>query len=284
MNVGAANIIAISDKHVGCQLALCHPDGAALDNGGIYRPNRFQLAIWEVWSYFWHEWVPAAVEGEPFDLVVNGDSLDGVHHDSTTQWSHNLADQERHCVKIMQSLRAADGTYPWRNLYWIRGTEAHAGKSGANEERIAQAMNAVANEEGRYSRDELWLSINRGELSLPCHFLHHIGTTGSAQHEASAVNAELTAMFTDAGRWQRHPPAVVVRGHRHREIEVRVPCLWGQGIGFTTPGWQLKTPHAFRIAGARVTSPQIGGSLVRISRTGELYARHCVREIMQGAR
>ena len=30
---------------------------------------------------------------EPYAVLINGDSLDGVHHNSTTQISHNLGDQ-----------------------------------------------------------------------------------------------------------------------------------------------------------------------------------------------
>ena len=264
------NVIVISDTHVGCRLALCHPDGAALDDGGTYSPSKLQLKVWSMWAEFWGEWVPRVTHKEPFIVVHNGDAIDGVHHGSTTQWSHNLGDQSAHAEKILRPVvEACDGRY-----YHIRGTEAHVGKSASEEERLAHKLGAIQNEEGQYARYELWLRLG-GKL---CHFLHHIGTTSSAQHEASAVNAELSAMYADAGRWGMEPPAIVCRSHRHRCSEVRLPADGGYATVFVTACWQLKTPFAWKIAGARVTTPQIGGSLIRLGEE-ELHTRHYVHNI-----
>jgi PTS system nitrogen regulatory IIA component len=42
--------------------------------------------------------------------------------------------------------------------------------------------------------------------------------------------AELAEAYTEAGRWRNRPPDVIVRGHRHRHIEIRVPTALGYGI------------------------------------------------------
>lgn len=39
------NIVDISDLHVGCRLALCHKDGAVLDDGGVYQPSRWKSVV-----------------------------------------------------------------------------------------------------------------------------------------------------------------------------------------------------------------------------------------------
>ena len=83
------------------------------------------------------------------------------------------------------------------------------------------------------------------------HFLHHIGTTSSTAHEASAVNGELSAMYVEAGRFGDEPPAIIVRSHRHRYIKVQLAAEGGEASAVVTPGWQLKTPFAWKIAGAR---------------------------------
>lgn len=262
------NIVVVSDTHVGCCLALLHPDGALLDDGGTYAPSRMQRKIWSVWESFWGEWVPRVTQGEPFVVVHNGDAIDGVHHNSTTQWSHNLADQGEHAYTVLKPVYdACEGRY-----YHIRGTEAHVGRSACEEERLAKRLGAIPNEEGQHARYDLWLRVG-GKL---CHFLHHIGTTSSAQHETSALNAEWAAMNADAGRFGREPPRVVVRSHRHRSSEVRLPTPDGQAVVFVTPAWQLKSAYAWKIAGARVTTPQLGGSIVRVSDEGEIYTRHHV--------
>jgi hypothetical protein len=74
---------------------------------------------------------------------------------------------------------------------------------------------------------------------------------------------------------------VVVRSHRHRNSEIRLPAKWGYAIAFVTPAWQLKTPFVFRIPGGRTSTPQIGGSIIRLG-DEELHTRHFVQDIGRG--
>lgn len=267
------NVVVVSDTHFGCSLSLIHGDGAVRDDGDVVQPSRLQRKIWDMWETFWGEWVPRVTHGEPYIVVHNGDVVDGVHHNATTQWSHNLGDQARHAELVLKPVvDLCEGRY-----YQTRGTEAHCGKSGTTEEQIAEKLGAIPNEDERYSRYELWLRI--GGTSGPLiHFLHHIGNTSSAQHETSAINAELAAIYADCGRWRQETPLVVVRSHRHRCAEVRLPAPGGYAVSMVTACWQLKTPFAWKIAGARVTTPQIGGSLIRIG-DEEVHTRHCVWNI-----
>lgn len=266
------NVVVISDQHVGDGLGLCHPDGAALDDGGTYYPSKLQRKAWDFWEEFFGEWAPRATKGEPFIVVNNGDVIDGVHHGSTTQWSHNLGDQSEHAYQILKPVvDLCEGRY-----YHIRGTEAHVGKSAVEEERLAKRLGAIPSEEGQHARYELWLRVG-GYL---CHFLHHIGTTSSSQHETSALNAEYAAMCVDAARFGREPPVIVARAHRHRNSEIRLPSRGGYATVFVTACWQLKTPFAWKVAGARVTTPQMGGSLIRVG-DEELHTRHCVWDIQR---
>lgn len=267
---GIRTVIVLSDTHVGCKLALCHPDGADQDDGGKYMPSKVQLKLWGLWEKFCDEWIPNVCQGEPFVLVHNGDVIDGSHHNSTTQWSHNILDQRRHAKKILAPIVAKSAEY-----YHIRGTSAHVGESSVHEEQLAEELGAIPNEEGQHARYELWLRLG-GKL---VHFMHHIGTTSSAQHETSAVNAEIAAMYADSGRFGREAPRVVVRSHRHRSSEIRLPAPGGYSISMVTPAWQLKTPYAWKISGARISAPQVGGSMIRISDEGELYTRHFVEDI-----
>lgn len=263
------NIVVVSDTHIGCGLGLMDPDGAILDTGGPKMPSSLQLKLWEIWREFWDQWVPRATHHEPFVVVHNGDAIDGSHHQSTTQWSQNLGDQKLHAEKILKPIvDLCGGRY-----YHIRGTEAHVGKSATEEEQLARSLGAVPSDQGHYARWELLKSI--GEYRV--HFSHHIGTTSSAAHETSAVNAELSSMFNESGRWGHHPPQVVVRSHRHRCCEIRLPAAWGYATALVTPAWQLKTPFAYRIPGGRTSTPQIGGCLIRLG-DEELHTRFFVTE------
>lgn len=247
--------IVISDTHCGCRLALCGRDPVPLKEGGFYTPSKYQLILADWWDEFWGEWVPEWTQGEPFCVVHNGDCIDGVHHNATTQISHEIKDQRDLAVRLLEPVvKACEGRY-----YHIRGTEAHVGKSATEEEEVAEQLGAIPNEDGQRARYELWLKLGNGLI----HFLHHVGTTSSSAHESSAVNAELSAEFYESARWGQRPPDVIVRSHRHRAIKISVPTERGDGISMVTPAWQLKTPFAWKIPGARLAPPQIGGALIR---------------------
>ena len=228
-------------------------------------PSKFQLKLWAYWREFWDDWVPEFCRGEPFAVVHNGDCIDGVHHNSTTQISQNIEDQLSLAYDIMRPVvEACEGRY-----YHIRGTEAHVGKSGVYEEQLAKRLGAIPNQEGQYARYELWKRVG----SALVHCLHHIGTTGSAAHEASAVNAELTASYVEAARWGNEPPDYVVRSHRHRSIAVDIDSAKGYAAAIVTPAWQGRTPFVWKIPGGRVQQPQFGGIGIRQGDVEHYYRR-----------
>ncbi len=256
------NLVVISDTHCGCRLGLYNPDNPIkLDDGGYYRPSEFQMKMWALWRTFWDEWVPTVTKGEAYDIVHNGDVIDGVHHGSTTQVSHNINDQKRIAIALLRP----EVEKSWRmggRYFHIRGTAAHVGQSSINEDEVAEALGAVPNGDGQYARYDLWKRVGTPDGPL-VHLLHHIGTTSSAAHEASAVNAELTAEFVEAGRWGRMPPDFIVRSHRHRSIAVDINTGRGYAAAIVTPAWQGKTPFVWKVPGARLAEPQFGGVMIR---------------------
>ena len=66
---------------------------------------------------------------------------------------------------------------------------------------------------------------------------------------------------------------MIVRSHRHRYIKVEIPTGLSKGAErgreptpiaacVVTPGWQGKTPYAWKVAGARLQTPQFGGVVI----------------------
>lgn len=268
------NLVVISDIHAGCRLAICHPSGIKLDDGGYYKPSDLQLKLWRYWEFFWDEWVPTVTKNEPYAIAFNGDAIDYIHHSSVTQISHNIGDQINLAEKILKPLiPKCNGLY-----YHIRGTEAHSGPSAQAEEELAHRLGAIPNEDGQYARWELYIRIGVGLV----HLSHHIGTTGSMAYETSGPQKELEQMYVAAARWGLEVPDVVVRSHRHRNVETRVRIRKGERYGFatacTTAAWQLKTPFAYRVAGARRSLPQVGGTVVRCG-DEDMFTRHCIWSI-----
>lgn len=270
------NLVVVSDLHVGCRRGLIHPNGVKLDDGGWYKPDKLQRKIWSLWETFWLEFVPTVTQGDKFDVLVNGDVVDGVHHGATTQVSHNPIDQHRMAMDIILWLEE-NCSDRWSNLYWTRGTEAHVGKSAHLEEALAKEAGAVQDDEGKHARYELWYRMAGGGLIQA---MHHVGTTSSMAYEATALGKELAEINNECARWGLEVPDVVVRSHRHRHIEVRLPAKNTTQIAVVTPGWQAKTPFAWKIAGARISVPQFGGIVIRRAMhdglPGDLYTRAAV--------
>src|ERR1035437_2848056 len=144
------NLVVVSDIHAGCRLALCPPGGVPLDDGGTYHTSPLQDKLGAMWRTFWDEFVPTATRGEPFGVVINGDCVDGVHHNSTTQISHNLMDQSAIASAILAPIaKACDG-----RIWMVRGTEAHVGQSATMEEGLAKSLGAIPSAEGQHRSEE----------------------------------------------------------------------------------------------------------------------------------
>lgn len=265
------SLVVVSDTHCGCRLGICRPEPIPLDDGGTYSPSKFQAKLYGMWREFFDVWLPEVTRGEAYDLLHNGDAIDGVHHASTSQITHNFEDQLRIAEALMEPevrrCKSLGGTY-----YHIRGTSAHVGQSSVYEEMLAKRLGAKPNGQGQYARYDLWKRVG-GTGGPLVHALHHIGTTSSAAHEASAVNAELSASYVEAARWNREPPDYIVRSHRHRSIAVDMDSAKGYAAAIVTPAWQGKTPYVWKLAGARLSEPQVGGICIRRGDEEHYYRR-----------
>ena len=259
------NIVVISDIHAGCKFALCPPK-ISLDYAGYYSASKFQLILYKKWCEFWRVWVPLITKGDDYVLVINGDAVDGTHHGSKTQISQNYADQAN-IFETLMKIPLADNHL--KAIYFIRGTEAHVGKSAEQEEQIAKRINAIPDNEGNYSRYDLWFEL--GEKKSLIHFSHHVAATSSAAYESTAVFKELVEAYNEAGRWNERPPDCIIRSHRHRAMIINIPASNGMAYSAVTPGWQLKTPFVWKMGLGRSSQPQIGGLVIRENTAGYLY-------------
>jgi hypothetical protein len=258
------NLICISDTHCGDQLGLCPPT-VTLAHGGTYHASSYQAAVWDHWHHFWHTWVPKVTRGEPYAVVLNGDMVEGRHHGATHQISADLADQNNIAYECLAPIiDLCQGRF-----YYISGTPVHAGEAGEDEERLARRLGAIPTEGGRSTRYELYINVGQALV----HTSHHIGVTSSGAYETSALAREFNEFCSESSKWGRPPPDILVRSHRHRHCEIRVPTHRGYGIIFVTSAWQLKTPFLFKVPGGRVSTPNVGGSLIRQG-DEEFYTRH----------
>jgi hypothetical protein len=248
------SIIAISDLHIGSTVGLCSADGASVTDGGHYKPNKFQATLWRYWLDFWGKFVPRNTIGSTCNiLVINGDIIDGVHHQTVNLISNSWEVQEEMATKIIRAI-----PFRFDKVFVTRGTEAHADIGAQSEERIAKAIGCEANEIGEYSSWQQWLDVD----GVIFQFAHTISTTSSAAYESSAPMREMVSGLVEAAQWGRPLPSVFVRSHRHRFIPVSIPTDTGRIWSVITPGWQLRTPFVERID--RMRMPHIGGVVFKV--------------------
>jgi len=259
---GIKNIVVISDIHSGCQLALMPPT-VTLDSGGKFHQSHLQKKLWEYWKFFWETWVPRVTKGEPYVIVFNGDAIEGSHHGAVTQITQNIKDQ----VQIAYDLLKPQIDKPkCKGLYFIKGTEAHVGKSGQAEEGLAKALGAIPDEIGNHARWEMFMRIDK----YLAHFTHHTSSTSSASYETTGVWKEFIEACVESARQGFEVPDVIVRSHRHRECTIPVSSSKGSSVVHISPSWQLKTPFVYKL-GMKIASPQIGGSCIKVHDEDGVY-------------
>lgn len=264
------SVVVISDQHIASGTGLFTMKSWQNDTGQSVLPSPLQRAIAAYWDEFWGEFIPKATHGEPFAVVNNGDCLEGVHHGAVDMITHNKDSQKEMSVKTLRRVvDACDGRY-----YHIRGTEAHVGPSGQDEEAVARELRAIPSRTGHHARWDMWFSL----VDDIIHFTHHIGTTSSNHHETTALNAEITNALNETARWGTRRPSWLVRSHRHRTSKATLPTANGEVTCIVTPAWQGKTPFTYRLPGARFAPPQIGGIVLRHG-DGGIYSRTFVRAV-----
>ncbi len=115
----APNVAVVSDLHTGCQFALLAP-GATLDGGAAVPLNAIQRKLWAMWRDYW-QFVRETCKGEAVSVVVNGDALEGRHHNAITQWTQNLN------ANVAPHGRAVIAVAPRRRV-WYRLTDKLLGR------------------------------------------------------------------------------------------------------------------------------------------------------------
>jgi hypothetical protein len=224
-----------------------------LPDGGKYQPSKYQKELLKAFNKFFDFASQVSSEAERKILVINGDLVDGNHHNTVSLASNNVEVQEADAIKLLMPQ-----ANKFDRVYVVRGTEAHTQPGAQSDERIAKALAAIPDDNGQSSRWQLWLDVDGVVFNIA----HHIGTTSSAAYESSAVMREMVAALVEAGQWGQRLPDVLIRSHRHRFIEVSIPSARGRIIAAVTPGWQLRTPFVERID--RMRMPHIGGVVCRV--------------------
>lgn len=243
-NQASLPLIVVSDLHVNSTMGIW-PEEFEGEDGNLFRQNKFQRTLWRWWGEF-IEWADTQTGGK-FDLVFNGDLVQGVH--STKDISvivSNHKDMRRAAAQVMEPLARKA-----RKLYIVRGTEWHDGKGGEDIETIAEDLEAERDVvTGQYSRWILWKRMG----SKLGHFTHHISV--SSDYPLTAMRKEIDRAKREHVDHGQPMPDFQVRSHRH-QCDV---ALDGDYSLFVTPAWQLGT--SFVVKRNPLSLGDIGGLLL----------------------
>lgn len=234
--------------HVGSTVALC-PPRVALEDGGEYRPNLAQRWVWDRWLEFWRIVAQYKRDGWRIICVVNGECIDGRHHETS-----QLASQSPE-IQAVAALEALAVPLPLVSEWLVtRGTEAHSGKGAASDYSIARELGARVDTATGTHAAYHWLFDVGGVVFDAAHH-----TSGGVRPAA----LELDRMTIDADQGRKVGgimPDVIIRSHIHKEDE-----KWRNGrYSVVTPAWALKSAFAHRLTRSR--SASVGGLLVEVQR------------------
>lgn len=246
------HLVCIGDTHICDSLGLLSPAGVTLPDGNTIKPSALQRRLWNMWREFFDVFVPHVTKGEPFDLVHNGDVVEGDHHGATHPLTRKLDIQIDTAVDLLRPYvqRA-------RRFYVVRGTPAHDGDESANANEIARKLGAVPikGDSKQYARWELYKQVGRYVV----HFRHHPRFGSSSGVSSTAVWREYALMCEHASRLGTRAPDCLVRSHWHTTDDVRKPSRSGEVICTVLPCWQAPTSYGQKRG---FTMPSFGGMVI----------------------
>lgn len=251
-------VIAItSDQHCGSTVALCPPK-IALDDGGVYNASKAQRWLWVGWTTFWKR-VEAVRKQERASLiqVYNGDMVDGDHHGTAQILSGNPTAQ---AAVVNAALHVPKALSP-DQMFFIRGTEAHVGKSAAFEERIALGLRKDGHpvvgdtDTGNASHWHAKMEIDGVRLD----FAHHGRMGQRPWTKGNITNLLAFQIWTEHHLRNEPPPHLAVRSHLHQ--------FWDTANSYPTrliqtPSFQLATAYVHKVAAESIAD--VGGCIVVI--------------------
>lgn len=185
-------------------------------------------------------WARKTIGKDYFDLILNGDLVDGIHHKTVQVMTADVGDQSAVVRQVLGDFHGKANA-----IHVVLGTECHTRN---DELRIGHFLGASREP---ITRQQAWNSLDVEFHGTLCNFAHHISTTARPYLEASAHSIALGAMTMSRARTGKRIPTVMGRGHRHRH------GVWSDGnlLSLTTGAWQGLTRYGYKVVPDAVPQP-----------------------------
>ncbi len=224
-------LVILSDLHVGSTVGLW-PAGFIAHEGFPIGQNLFQKGLWKHWLVC-QAWIAKVTKGQPYDLLINGDLVEGIHHRSLQVMSPDVGDQLQAVIQVLGPVAKKA-----ERMFITKGTECHT----RNDEcRIGAALNAVPDPAtGNHAWDRLELDYGKGMIFAAS---HHTPTTTRPSLEATMHSVQLGVEIHERARSGKPIPKIIARAHRH------LHGVWNDGtcISLITGAWQGLTRHGQKV-------------------------------------
>jgi len=251
--------VVISDLHCGSTFGLM-PEGFHIKEGNEIKLNKIQEWLIYGWKDCW-EWFYKLKGKDPFDMIINGDLVEGVHHHTKEIWS---VDETDHMIAAYKLLKPHCKRA--RNAYITEGTEVH---TGGYEHAIAyQLKGAGCNIVMPKGEGGAWPTLYTRMNDTLVKADHHITSSTRPYLEASQLAIHMGAERIEAARAGYEVPKVFLRAHRHKFGVFDD----GYGMLIVTPPWQTKTRFGRKVVPHAV--PQCGMVVLDWRKSDDLPVVH----------
>ena len=251
-------VVFVSDLHVGSTIGLS-PPLVSLDDGGTYRTGKEQRWLWRNWLEFCTKAVDQA-ETWMADLITvfNGDMTEGTHHGSHQLiGSGNKTTQMKMAYEVIRPLVDYSA-----QVFVVRGTEAHVGRSASLEEKIADDLTNIE----RHSKEKAsWWHLPLMVNGTLFDIAHHGKLGRLTWTKTNPLGGIATGVVMNYNETGDRAPDVVIRSHLHQYADTNNNFYKIRVIAM--PGWQFATAFVHRIAPGSVAD--IGGLIFTCWPNGE---------------
>lgn len=273
-------IIALcADTHCGSSLGLIRPGGFNLHDGGTYQASFLQRKIWDVWDESWRR-IAQARKGRRLIVVHDGDATEGLHH-GTTQLVCSRMDEHKqiHIDAMDHALKVCKfNAHKGDRLYYVTGTEEHAGKGSELEEDIARDLDAVAPSDKRMTWDVIKKSIHGVVMNIS----HHGARTGNTVlTDDNSVRQIIKNIYYDCVNYRKPVPRYWIRAHNHRFIRADYQDVQGRIEGIVLPSFQMRTGYVYKKFNNREKPCDIGMIWIFVNEDGTTSWDHNLMQITQ---
>jgi hypothetical protein len=241
-------VAVVNDLHVGSPFAIS-PARWLMHDGSEFHPNELQQHILAHWCACWAN-VAKLRKGARLIVIVLGDVVEGLHHDTTEITTARIDTQEAMSVAVIESaLKIAKFNNRTDALRFVNGTPAHDGNGSASLERVARdVLDRDANDGTRAAHDILRLTVNGVRFDVT----HKPGSgPGSRAHTlGNAFHGWLRSLYFSALEDAQAPPRYVLTAHHHAYLRRDVHATRGHVAltGIICPSWKVKDEYVYRVA------------------------------------